>query len=46
MVNLEPTCAIAMTCRSSGVLKLQVVEIGLHVRNVNLAVALAHNLRA
>ena len=35
-----------MTCRGCRVLQLQIVQVGLHVRDVNLAVALAHNLRA
>jgi len=43
-VDFEATCAIAMTCRSSCVLKLQIVKIGLHVRDVYLAIALTHDL--
>ena len=46
LVDLEATGAVAMTCRGCRVLQLQIVQIGLHVRDVNLAVALAHDLRA
>ena len=35
---------MAMTCRSSGILQLQVIVVGLDMRDVNLAAALADDL--
>ena len=43
-MDLEATAAMAMTCRSSGILKLQVVQVGLHVRDINFTVTLADYL--
>ena len=34
-----------MTCRGRGILQLQVVQVGLHMGNINLAAPFAHDLR-
>ena len=44
MVDTKTTTAMAMTCRSSGILQLQVIVVGLDMRDVNLAAALADDL--
>ena len=41
MVDFETASAIAVTSGSSGVLELEVVEIGLNVRDIDLAASFA-----
>lgn len=45
MTDFETSAAVTMTGRSSCILELQIVQVGLNVRDINLAVALAHYLR-
>ena len=44
MVDAKTTAAVAMTCRSSGILQLQVIVVGLYMGDINLAATFADDL--
>ena len=44
MLNLQAARAVAITGSSCCILKLQIVQVGLHMGDVDLTVAFAHDL--